>query len=119
MVASHHGEELLDSNIDERPSPRALKRALLVCLRCMDTSKRPRMGQTVHMLKADEFPFCGEFYKQIRCPTSSKTSQGITINTVDILMLVGVVDSPDRAALTESWKSLLEEHIEATRKSPS
>ncbi|GJY31398.1 hypothetical protein Tco_0414893 [Tanacetum coccineum] len=35
------------------------------------------------------------------------------------VQIVGVVDSPDRAALTESWKSWLEEHIEATRKSPS
>nr|GEY58540.1 probable receptor-like serine/threonine-protein kinase At4g34500 [Tanacetum cinerariifolium] len=62
MVAGRRGEELLDPNIDERPSPRALKRALLVCLRCidMDASKRPRMGQIVHMLEADEFPFRGE-----------------------------------------------------------
>ncbi|PWA83820.1 protein kinase-like domain-containing protein [Artemisia annua] len=62
MVASRRGEELLDPKIDERPSPRALKRALLVCLRCidMDASKRPKMGQIVHMLEADEFPFRGE-----------------------------------------------------------
>lgn len=61
MVASRRGEELLDPKIDERPSPRALKRALLVCLRCidMDASKRPKMGQIVHMLEADEFPFRG------------------------------------------------------------
>lgn len=31
---------------------------------------------------------------------------------------VGVVDSPDRAALTEAWKSWMEEHIEATGKVP-
>ncbi|KAI7742105.1 hypothetical protein M8C21_023417 [Ambrosia artemisiifolia] len=31
---------------------------------------------------------------------------------------VGVVDNPDRTALTEAWKSWMEEHIEATGKVP-
>lgn len=59
MVASRRGEELLDPLIEVKPSPRALKRALLVCLRCidLDASKRPKMGQIVHMLEGDEFPF--------------------------------------------------------------
>ncbi|KAI3774782.1 hypothetical protein L1987_49344 [Smallanthus sonchifolius] len=59
MVASRLGDELVDPKINERPSSRALKRALLVCLRCidMDASKRPKMGQIVHMLEADDFPF--------------------------------------------------------------
>ncbi|KAJ0522949.1 putative protein kinase RLK-Pelle-RLCK-V family [Helianthus annuus] len=59
MVASRLGEELLDPKIVERPSSRALKRVLLVCLRCidMDASKRPKMSQIVHMLEADDFPF--------------------------------------------------------------
>lgn len=61
MVGSRQGEELLDPKINVRPSPRALKRALLVCLRCidMDASKRPKMGQIVHMLDSNEFPFRG------------------------------------------------------------
>ncbi|KAF5751106.1 receptor-like serine/threonine-protein kinase [Tripterygium wilfordii] len=59
MVASRRGEEILDPLIEVQPSPRALKRALLVCLRCidLDANKRPKMGQIVHMLEADEFPF--------------------------------------------------------------
>lgn len=59
MVSSRRGEEALDPRIQVQPSPRALKRALLVCLRCidLDTEKRPKMGQIVHMLEADEFPF--------------------------------------------------------------
>lgn len=59
MVASRHGDELVDPLIDIQPSPRSLKRALLVCLRCidLDVSKRPKMGQIVHMLEADDFPF--------------------------------------------------------------
>lgn len=59
MVASRRGEEVVDPLIGTQPSPRPLKRALLVCLRCidMDVIKRPKMGQIVHMLEADEFPF--------------------------------------------------------------
>ncbi|KAI8532978.1 hypothetical protein RHMOL_Rhmol11G0260400 [Rhododendron molle] len=62
MVSSRRGEEALDPRIQVQPSPRALKRALLVCLRCidLDTEKRPKMGQIVHMLEADEFPFRSE-----------------------------------------------------------
>ncbi|XP_042508215.1 probable receptor-like serine/threonine-protein kinase At4g34500 [Macadamia integrifolia] len=59
MVTNRRGEELVDPLIEVQPSPRALKRVLLVCLRCidMDANKRPKMGQVVHMLEADEFPF--------------------------------------------------------------
>ncbi|CAL5205604.1 unnamed protein product [Lathyrus oleraceus] len=59
MVASRRGDELLDPLIEIQPSPRSLKRALLVCLRCidLDANKRPKMGQIVHMLEADDFPF--------------------------------------------------------------
>ncbi|KAI3809777.1 hypothetical protein L1987_19377 [Smallanthus sonchifolius] len=59
MVASRRGEELLDPKISIPPPSRSLKRVLLVCLRCidMDANKRPKMGQVVHMLEADDFPF--------------------------------------------------------------
>ncbi|GAB2222538.1 hypothetical protein Droror1_Dr00016656 [Drosera rotundifolia] len=59
LVASRRGEEVVDPRIEVRPSPRSLKRMLLVCLRCIDLDvfKRPKMGQIVHMLEADEFPF--------------------------------------------------------------
>ncbi|XP_058780872.1 probable receptor-like serine/threonine-protein kinase At4g34500 [Vicia villosa] len=59
MVASRRGDELVDPFIEIQPSPRSLKRALLVCLRCIDLDayKRPKMGQIIHMLEADDFPF--------------------------------------------------------------
>ncbi|PSS26048.1 Receptor-like serine/threonine-protein kinase [Actinidia chinensis var. chinensis] len=62
MVASRRGEEVVDPLIQVQPAPRALKRVLLVCLRCidLDVKKRPKMGQIVHMLEADEFPFRAE-----------------------------------------------------------
>lgn len=59
MVANRRGEEVVDPLIEIPPSPRALKRVLLVCLRCidLDANKRPKMGQIVHMLEADDFPY--------------------------------------------------------------
>ncbi|KAK4284708.1 hypothetical protein QN277_001501 [Acacia crassicarpa] len=62
MVASRRGDELVDPSIEIKPSPRSLKRALLVCLRSidMDVCKRPKMSQIVHMLEADDFPFRSE-----------------------------------------------------------
>ncbi|RDY12977.1 putative receptor-like serine/threonine-protein kinase, partial [Mucuna pruriens] len=59
MVASRRSEELVDSLIEVPPSPRSLKRVLLICLRCIDLDvvKRPKMGQIVHMLETDDFPF--------------------------------------------------------------
>lgn len=59
MVANRRGEEVVDLLIEVQPPPRILKRALLVCLRCvdLDVAKRPKMGQIVHMLEGDDFPF--------------------------------------------------------------
>ncbi|KAK3412523.1 hypothetical protein EUGRSUZ_I01266 [Eucalyptus grandis] len=59
MVASRRGEDIVDPLIADPPSQRAFKRAILVCLRCvdLDSIKRPKMGQIVHMLEADDFPF--------------------------------------------------------------
>nr|XP_043635881.1 probable serine/threonine-protein kinase At1g01540 [Erigeron canadensis] len=59
MVTNRNAEGVLDPNIPEKPSSRALKRVLLVALRCVDPSaqKRPKMGHVIHMLEADDFPF--------------------------------------------------------------
>ena len=59
MVGSRRVEDLADPRIQPPPPPRALNRVLLVCLRCIDSDahKRPKMGQIVHMLDGDEFPF--------------------------------------------------------------
>ncbi|KAL8250698.1 hypothetical protein R6Q59_034391 [Mikania micrantha] len=62
MVTSRNAEGVLDPKLPEKPSSRALKRALLVALRCVDPSaqKRPKMGHVTHMLEADDFPFRDE-----------------------------------------------------------
>ncbi|GJR96425.1 probable serine/threonine-protein kinase [Tanacetum coccineum] len=59
MVTNRNAEGVLDPKLPEKPSSRALKRALLVALRCVDPSaqKRPKMGHVIHMLEADDFPF--------------------------------------------------------------
>ncbi|KAK6130825.1 hypothetical protein DH2020_035432 [Rehmannia glutinosa] len=59
MVSNRNAEGILDPKLPEKPSSRALKRTLLVALRCVDPNaqKRPKMGHVVHMLEADDFPF--------------------------------------------------------------
>ncbi|WCJ35452.1 Protein kinase superfamily protein [Euphorbia peplus] len=59
MVTNRNAEGVLDPRLTEKPSSRALKRALLVALRCVDpnSQKRPKMGHVIHMLEVDEFPF--------------------------------------------------------------
>jgi hypothetical protein len=59
MVAERRTEEVIDPKLAEKPSPKALKRALLVALRCIDpdANKRPKMGHTIHMLEMDDLLF--------------------------------------------------------------
>ncbi|KAD3641957.1 hypothetical protein E3N88_31181 [Mikania micrantha] len=58
MVGNRRAEEVVDPNLDPKPSTHALKRALLVALRCVDpdSGKRPKMSQVVRMLDSD-FPY--------------------------------------------------------------
>lgn len=59
MVGTRRADEVVDPSLEVKPSTRALKRALLVALRCVDpdADKRPKMSQVVRMLEADEYPF--------------------------------------------------------------
>ena len=59
MVGSRRSEEVVDPRLHAKPSARALKRALLVALRCVDpdAQKRPKMGHVVHMLEANDYPY--------------------------------------------------------------
>lgn len=56
MVTNRNPEGVLDPKLPEKPTSRALKKTLLVALRCVDPNaqKRPKMGQVVHMLEADQ-----------------------------------------------------------------
>jgi hypothetical protein len=66
MVGNRHSEEVLDPNLEVKPSTQALNKVLLVALRCvnLDVEKRPKMGQVVHMHEEDEFPL-----HEVVCPT--------------------------------------------------
>uniref|UniRef100_A0A0A9G3W0 Pk8-a n=1 Tax=Arundo donax TaxID=35708 RepID=A0A0A9G3W0_ARUDO len=58
MVGTRRTEEVVDPDMELKPTTRALKRALLVALRCVDpdAEKRPTMGQAVRMLEAEDVP---------------------------------------------------------------
>ncbi|KAH7573899.1 hypothetical protein ACOSP7_007814 [Xanthoceras sorbifolium] len=58
MVQIRRSEDVVDPNIETRPSTSALKRALLTALRCVDpdADKRPKMSQVVRMLESEEYP---------------------------------------------------------------
>ncbi|KAL6642786.1 hypothetical protein ACP70R_020967 [Stipagrostis hirtigluma subsp. patula] len=55
MVAERRVEEVLDPRLPEVPPPKALKRAVLAALRCVDpdAGQRPTMAHVVHMLEDD------------------------------------------------------------------
>ncbi|GAB2277327.1 hypothetical protein Dimus_012033 [Dionaea muscipula] len=75
MVGSRRSEEVVDPNMDTRPSTKALKRALLTALRCVDpdSDKRPKMGQVVRMLESEEYPVPREDRRHRRAKASSTT----------------------------------------------
>ncbi|XP_020110879.1 probable serine/threonine-protein kinase At1g01540 [Ananas comosus] len=62
MVSNRNSEGVLDPKMPEKPSSRALKKALLVALRCVDpdSQKRPKIGHVIHMLEVDDFPYRDE-----------------------------------------------------------
>ncbi|KAL9245800.1 hypothetical protein vseg_019408 [Gypsophila vaccaria] len=72
MVTNRNPEGVLDPKLPEKPTSRALKKALLVALRCVDPNaqKRPKMGQVVHMLEADQ----DSSFRDDRTRTSGKTN---------------------------------------------
>ncbi|KAL7591592.1 probable serine/threonine-protein kinase At1g01540 [Lactuca sativa] len=59
MVGNRKSDEVVDPKLTEMPSSKALKRILLVALRCVDpdAQKRPKMGHVLHMLEADDLLF--------------------------------------------------------------
>ncbi|KAK9678530.1 hypothetical protein RND81_11G217500 [Saponaria officinalis] len=72
MVTNRNPEGVLDPKLPEKPTSRALKKALLVALRCVDPNaqKRPKMGQVVHMLEADQ----DSSFRDDRSRASGKTN---------------------------------------------
>ncbi|KAF0893827.1 hypothetical protein E2562_029711 [Oryza meyeriana var. granulata] len=63
MVSNRNSEGVLDPKMTEKPTSRALKKALLVALRCVDPEarKRPKIGHVIHMLEVDDFPYRDQY----------------------------------------------------------
>lgn len=82
MVGNRNPEGVLDPKLPEKPSSRALKRALLVALRCTDPNaqKRPKMGHVIHMLEAEDSP-----YKEV-------TTVYASINSTSLVLVCIVVN---------------------------
>ncbi|XP_028786968.1 probable receptor-like protein kinase At5g18500 [Neltuma alba] len=77
MVGSRRSEEVVDPNIETRPSTSALKRALLTALRCVDpdAEKRPKMSQVVRMLESEEYPIPREDRRRRRSQAGNLEGQ--------------------------------------------
>lgn len=83
MVGSRRSEEVVDPNIETRPPTRALKRALLTALRCVDpdSDKRPKMSQVVRMLESEEYPIPREDRRQRRSQAGNGESDSQNYDT--------------------------------------
>lgn len=83
MVGSRRSEEVVDPNIETRPPTRALKRALLTALRCVDpdSDKRPKMSQVVRMLESEEYPIPREDRRQRRAQAGNGESDSQNYDT--------------------------------------
>ncbi|TYJ20406.1 hypothetical protein E1A91_A09G262600v1 [Gossypium mustelinum] len=77
MVQLRRSEEVVDPNIEARPSTSALKRALLTALRCVDpdADKRPKMSQVVRMLESEEYPIPREDRRRRRNQTVNSEAE--------------------------------------------
>ncbi|KAK2661904.1 hypothetical protein Ddye_000478 [Dipteronia dyeriana] len=93
MVGTRRAEEVADPNLEVKPATRALKRALLVALRCVDpdAEKRPKMSQVVRMLEADEYP-CHEDRRNRKSRTASMEIESLKEST-DMEIKVGDSES--------------------------
>ncbi|CAF1933646.1 hypothetical protein HID58_067960 [Brassica napus] len=58
MVQQKQFEQVVDKELEIKPTTSELKRALLTALRCVDpdADKRPKMSQAARMLESDEYP---------------------------------------------------------------
>ncbi|XP_009615723.1 putative receptor-like protein kinase At2g42960 [Nicotiana tabacum] len=97
MVGNRRAEEVVDPNLEVRPGTRALKRALLVALRCVDpdSEKRPRMSQVVRMLETEELPY-REDRRNRRSRTASMEIESVKescCSSADVESKVGRADS--------------------------
>ncbi|XP_047947486.1 probable receptor-like protein kinase At2g42960 [Salvia hispanica] len=99
MVGNRRAEEVVDPILEVKPTTRALKRALLVALRCVDpeSEKRPKMSQVVRMLDTDDLP-----YREDR---RSRKSRTMSLEIESMKEASGSADSESRGEPSESHTS--------------
>ncbi|VAH43445.1 unnamed protein product [Triticum turgidum subsp. durum] len=104
MVSTRNSEGVVDPKMPQKPASRAVKKALLVALRCVDpdASKRPKIGQIIHMLEVEDFPYNRDERRGGRAPTKArlpgKPTNGIDDGEIDN---IGDHDQPFR------WKNTM------------
>lgn len=92
MVGNRRSEEVVDPKISEPPTSKALKRVLLVALRCVDpdANKRPKMGHIIHMLEAEDL-----FYRDERRATREHASRDFNQPRTEISPAVAETSESD------------------------
>ncbi|KAF8391124.1 hypothetical protein HHK36_023425 [Tetracentron sinense] len=95
MVGTKRAEEVVDPNLEVRPTTRALKHALLIAVRCIDPDSdvRPKMSRVVQMLESDEFPF-----REDRRNRKSRT----TSMEIESMKEIGSTDMENKAGASKS-----------------
>ncbi|WOH13112.1 hypothetical protein DCAR_0832621 [Daucus carota subsp. sativus] len=83
MVANRRSEEVADPTMETKPPRTALKRALLVALRCVDpdSETRPSMSKVVRMLESDEYPLPAEGRRRHKNKVAATETDCRTSNT--------------------------------------
>ncbi|KAK1380416.1 Protein kinase domain-containing protein [Heracleum sosnowskyi] len=84
MVANRQSEEVADPTMETKPPRTALKRALLVALRCVDpdSETRPSMSKVVRMLESDEYPLPLEGRRRQKNRVEAAEADYRTSNTI-------------------------------------
>ncbi|CAN8270234.1 unnamed protein product [Cochlearia groenlandica] len=85
MVQQKQFEEVVDKELEIKPSTSELKRALLTALRCVDpdADKRPKMSQVVRMLESDEYPVMPREQRRRRRSQNTETHRESTDTNKD------------------------------------
>ncbi|KAF8779395.1 hypothetical protein HU200_002663 [Digitaria exilis] len=98
-VTNRDYEAILDPKLPEKPSSKALKKVLLVALRCVDpdSQKRPKMGHVIHMLEVDDFP-----YREVS-PVATCSFYFSIFTTLRSIMLL--IRSQEHTISTLEWRS--------------
>ncbi|KAH0895918.1 hypothetical protein HID58_045486 [Brassica napus] len=78
-------DDVIDPNLNAKPSTSVLKRTLLTALRCVDPlyEKRPRMSQVARMLESEEYPIPKEDRRRRRSENRTERDSDPPRNSID------------------------------------